>query len=553
MDLVIEDGSRVECVYFLMSEENVRRKLALPWVAFCSDAPSLAPEGAFLKSNPHPRAYGNFARLLGRYVRDEQVIPLEAAVHRLTGFAADTLGIRGRGRLEAGSFADVVVFDPATIQDHATYEEPHQLATGVRDVWVNGVQVLRDGEHTGATPGRVVYGPGKFRARRSGESRPAVKLTEEARRIHEAGFVFDGHNDLPWELRQQASSSFERLDIAQRHEGKLHTDIPRLREGNVQAQYWSVYVPAETRKSGEALLQTLQQIDLVHAMMERYPDTFELARTADDVDRIRAEGKIASLIGVEGGHSIEDSLAVLRQLYERGARYMTLTHSDTLAWADSATDEAKHGGLSPFGEEVVREMNRLGMLVDLSHVSVETMEDALRVSRAPVIFSHSSALALADHPRNVPDHVLRKVAENGGVVMINFYSGFIHPESARRMAKMFDVSREMRERYPDNADYEKAMARWRAQNPIEPGTVHDVVDHIDHVVRVAGIDHVGLGSDYDGVPMLPKQLEDVSTYPYITQELLNRGYTAGEIHKILGENALRALREAEKVAEELRE
>jgi N-acyl-D-amino-acid deacylase len=552
MDLVIEDGSRVECVYFLMNEDDVKRNIALPWVSFCSDAASQAPEGAFLKSNPHPRAYGNFARLLGKYVRDEKVIPLETAIHRLTAFPAATLGIRGRGSLKPGYFADVVVFDPMTIQDHATFEQPHQYSTGVRHVFVNGAQVLKDGEHTGATPGRAVWGPGRWRRKASGEERPPIELTDQARRIHNAGFVFDGHNDLPWELRKVASSSFEKLDVSKPQEGKLHTDIPRLREGNVGAQYWSVYVPAETRKSGKALLTTLEQIDLVHAMMKRYPETFELALTAGDVERIRGEGKIASLIGVEGGHSIEDSLAVLRQLYDRGARYMTLTHSDTLAWADSATDEPQHSGLNAFGKEVVREMNRLGMLVDLSHVSVETMEDALRISKAPVIFSHSSARAIADHPRNVPDHVLRQVAENGGVVMVNFYSGFVHPDSAQKMAGMFEVIRKTRQEYPDEADYEKAMARWRAENPIEPGTVHDVVDHIDHIVRVAGIDHVGLGGDYDGVTLLPKQLEDVAKYPYITQELLNRGYTADEIHKILGANALRVLRGAEQAAQEPR-
>ncbi len=549
MDLVIEDGSRVECVYFLMSEENVRRKMALPWVSFCSDAASLAPEGEFLKSNPHPRAYGNFARLLGKYARDEQVIPLEAAIHRLTGFPATTLGLRGRGFLKPGYFADVVVFDPATIQDHATYEEPHRYATGVHHVWVNGVQVLKDGEHTSAKPGRAVYGPGRWRRKSNGAARPPVEVTNEARRVHAAGFVFDGHNDLPWALRTKASSSFEKFDLAQRHTGALHTDIPRLREGNVGAQFWSVYVPAETRKTGQALLQTLEQIDLVKAMTQRYPETFELALTADDVERIRAQGRIASLIGVEGGHAIEDSLAVLRQLYDRGARYMTLTHSDTLGWADSATDAPQHGGLSPFGEDVVREMNRLGMLVDLSHVSVETMRDALRISKAPVIFSHSSAWALAEHPRNVPDDILRLVTQNGGVVMVNFFSGFVHPESARRMARMFDVSRKLREQYPQPEEYEKAMARWRAENPIEPGDIHDVVDHIDHIVRVAGIDHVGLGSDFDGVPMLPRQLEDVSTYPRITQELLNRGYTAEEIHKIMSGNILRVLREVEAKSE----
>ncbi|HRX82838.1 MAG TPA: dipeptidase, partial [Pirellulaceae bacterium] len=300
-----------------------------------------------------------------------------------------------------------------------------------------------------------------------------------------------------------------------------------------------------------ALLQTLEQIELVQAMMERYPETFEFARTVDDIERIRAAGKIASLIGVEGGHSIENSLETLRRLHELGAAYMTLTHSDTLDWADSATDDPKHGGLSAFGEEIVREMNRLGMLVDLSHVSPDTMKDALRVSKAPIIFSHSSARSVADHPRNVPDDVLLLTKQNGGIVMVNFFSGFVEPESARRMAEMFDASRKLREQYPEEEDYQKARAAWRLKNPILPGTIHDVVDHIDHIVRVAGIDHVGIGSDYDGVSQLPEQLEDVSTYPLITQVLLNRGYTAEETHKIMSGNILRVMRQAEQVAKEL--
>lgn len=547
MDLVIEDDSRVDCIYFLMNEENVKRKIALPWVSICSDSSSLAPEGVFLKSNPHPRAYGSFARVVGKYVRDERVISLETAIHKLTGLPANNLGIRQRGLLKPGYFADVVVFDPATVQDHATFDEPHQLATGVRDVLVNGHLVLEGGEHTGAKPGRVVRGPGYWR---SEERRQPVELTEEAAQVHKAGFVFDGHNDLPWALRTNASSSFAKLDIAQ-PQPELHTDIARLRAGNAGAQFWSVYVPADTAKRGTALLQTLEQIELVHAMMERYPDTFEFARTVDDIERIRATGKIASLIGVEGGHSIENSLETLRRLHKLGAAYMTLTHSDTLDWADSATDDPKHGGLSAFGEEVVREMNRLGMLVDLSHVSPETMKDALRVSRAPIIFSHSSARAVADHARNVPDDVLRLTAKNGGVVMVNFFSGFVEPESARRMAKMFDANRELRVKFPDDVEYEKEKTRWRARNPILPGTIHDVIDHIDHIVRVAGIDHVGIGSDYDGVSMLPKQLEDVSTYPLITQALLTRGYTSEETHQIMSGNILRVMREAERVAKEL--
>ncbi len=543
MDLVVEDGSRVDCVYFLMSEDNVRKKVGLPWMSFGSDASALAPEGAFLKSNPHPRAYGCFARMLGRYVRDEQVIPLEAAVHKLSGLPARNLGLRRRGFLKEGYFADIVVFDPAKTRDPATYENPHQLAEGVRHVLVNGTPVLRDGQPTDARPGRVVHGPG-----RKPSERKVVVVGDEARRVHEASFVFDGHNDLPWEIRQKGSRSFQKLDISQ-PQPELHTDIDRLRRGNVGAQFWSVYVPASTAGQGTSLLQTLEQIDIVRAMVKRYPDVFALALTAEDIDQARQQGKIASLIGVEGGHSIEDSLENLRRLHQLGARYMTLTHSDTLSWADAATDESRHQGLSPFGEEVVREMNRLGMLVDLSHVSVETMKDALRVSRAPVIFSHSSARAVADHPRNVPDDVLRLTARNGGVVMVNFFSGFVVPESARRMADMFDEQRKLRKEHPDEEGYQQALQRWRASHPIEPGTVHNVVDHIDHIVRVAGIDHVGLGSDFDGVSMLPRQLKDVSTYPVITQELLNRNYTAAEIHQIMCGNVLRVIREAERVAE----
>ena len=382
------------------------------------------------------------------------------------------------------------------------------------------------------------------------DQRPMVKVTPEALEIHRKTFVFDGHNDLPWEMRQRASSSFEKLDIS-KPQPEIHTDIERLKKGNVGAQFWSVYVPASTRAKGTALTDTVQQIELVHAMMERYPETFGFAETYADIVRLRDEGKIASLIGVEGGHSIENSVANLRRLFDLGARYMTLTHSDTLDWADSATDDAQNDGLSPFGEEIVREMNRLGMLVDLSHVSPATMDDALRITKAPVIFSHSSARAVADHPRNVPDDILTKVKENGGVVMVNFFSGFVHPESAARMAKMFDVARELRKQYPDDAEYEKARARWRAENPIVPGSVHDLVDHIDHIVKIAGVEHVGIGSDYDGVGMLPKQLEDVSTYPVITQELLNRGYTAEDVDKIMSGNIMRAYRQAEEVAKEL--
>jgi membrane dipeptidase len=379
------------------------------------------------------------------------------------------------------------------------------------------------------------------------KSRPPVVLTDEGRRVHSGGFVFDGHNDLPWEMRTKADSSFDKRDIAQ-PQPKMHTDIPRLKAGGVKAQFWSVYVPAETAKKGTALNDTLEQIQLVKAMIARYPDVFEQARTADDVERIVKSGKIASLIGVEGGHSIENSIENLRRLHALGAGYMTLTHSDTLAWADAATDKAEHQGLTEFGEEVVREMNRLGMLVDLSHVSDETMKDALRVSKAPIIYSHSSARAIAAHPRNVPDDVLQLVKQNGGIVMINFFPGFIVPRSAQIMAKMFDKSRELREQFPNEADYQRERRRWERQNDYPSGSVHDVVDHIDHIAKLIGVEHIGLGSDFDGITKTPAQLEDVSTYPLITQELLNRGYKPADIHKIMSGNILRVMRAAENVA-----
>ncbi len=380
--------------------------------------------------------------------------------------------------------------------------------------------------------------------------RPKVVLTDSGREVHFAGFVFDGHNDLPWELRTKADSSFDKRDIAL-PQPEMHTDIPRLKAGGVGGQFWSVYVPAETAKQGTAMQQTLEQIELVQTMLKRYPETFEQARTVADIARIRQSGKIASLIGVEGGHCIEDSLENLRRLHKLGAGYMTLTHSDTLAWADSATDGAKHQGLSPFGEEVVREMNKLGMLVDLSHVSDETMRDALRISQAPIIYSHSSARAIAKHPRNVPDDILKLVKENGGVIMVNFFPGFIVPESAELMAKMFDLARELKKQFPDPKDFDRERRKWEAAHPYPAGNIHDVVDHIDHIAKTAGIDHVGIGSDYDGITKVPAQLEDVSTYPLITQELLNRGYKADDIHKIMSGNILRVMKQAEEVAEKL--
>lgn len=377
--------------------------------------------------------------------------------------------------------------------------------------------------------------------------RPPVVLTDQAREIHQSCLLFDGHNDLPWQYRERGMPSFYKLDIS-RSQPELHTDIARLRKGGVKAQFWSVYVPANTRRTGKALQTTLEQIQLVHDMVKQYPETFALALTADDVQAAVKAGKIASMIGMEGGHSIENSISVLQRLYKLGARYMTLTHSETLEWADSATDEAKHGGLTEFGEEVVREMNRLGMLVDISHVSPDTMKDALRVSTAPVIFSHSSARAIADHPRNVPDEILPLVAKNKGIVMVNFYSGFIEPTSAQRRNLRDEKRRLLLKELDDETAVDREIANWDASHPMLPGSIHDVVDHIDHLVKLAGVDHVGIGSDFDGVGMLPDQLEDVATYPLITQELLNRGYKVEQIHKIMGDNLLRVLRAAEKVA-----
>ena len=393
---------------------------------------------------------------------------------------------------------------------------------------------------------------GEDNSKPQADARPPVVLTVKARELHASSLVIDGHNDLPWELRKQVQGRFDRLDISKPQPQKLQTDIPRLRQGGVGAQFWSVWVPGSTAKRGEALSTTLEQIALVKAMISRYPETFELALTTDDIERIYKSGKIASLIGVEGGYSIEGSIPTLRQLYAEGARYMTLTHSDSLEWADSGTDEARSGGLSPFGEDVVREMNRLGMMVDISHVSPDAMKDALRVTEAPVIFSHSSARGVADHPRNVPDDVLKLTAENGGVVMVNFFSAFIVPETAKQDVERMAFRRAKENEFTEEEDIEAAMQRFDAgQGRGERGTIHTLIDHIEHIIQVAGVDHVGIGSDYDGISMLPTQLEDVSSYPYITQALLDRGHSAEDIRKILGGNLMRVMRGTEAMAKRL--
>jgi membrane dipeptidase len=375
-------------------------------------------------------------------------------------------------------------------------------------------------------------------------------LLERARALLKQTPLIDGHNDYPWELREKAQRNLDKLDIA-KPQPTIMTDIARLRAGGVGGQFWSVYVPVELAGQS-AVTATLEEIDTVHQMTRRYPDAFELALTADDIERIFKQGRIASLVGMEGGHSIDNSLAALRMFYRLGARYMTLTHSKNTAWADSATDDPKVGGLAPFGEEVVREMNWLGMLVDLSHVSPETMEDAIRISQAPVIFSHSSARALNDVPRNVPDSVLRLLPKNGGVVMVTFVPGFLSPAVAA-WNKLQDAERDrLKKQFPTDAGaVTRGIDEWTTAHPAPRATLAEAANHIDHIRKVAGIDHIGLGSDFDGITQVPQGLEDVSKFPSLIAELLRRGYKDDEIKKILGQNILRVMREVEVVSKRL--
>jgi membrane dipeptidase len=378
--------------------------------------------------------------------------------------------------------------------------------------------------------------------------------------------LIDGHNDLPWEIRERFKGDVSGFDFAadtshlplKEGQSALMTDIPRLRAGHVGAQFWSVWIPANT-PGYEAVQITLEQIDLVKRLTAHYPKDLEMAYGAADIRRIHKNGKVASLIGIEGGHQINNSLAVLRQMYDAGARYMTLTHSNNTAWADSATDNPVHHGLTAFGVEVVREMNRIGMLVDLSHVSAETMRAALRVSEAPVIFSHSSARSVDDHPRNVSDEVLVALAANGGVVMVNFAPPYV--SSARNRWEADLAAERARSNtppfgglyigQPDKA--KAALEAWQAQHPRPDTTLAQVADHVEHIRRVAGIDHVGLGSDFDGIPDAPVGLEGVNRYPALLQELMRRGWSDEDIAKLAGENLLRVLAKAETVSAKLRQ
>jgi membrane dipeptidase len=362
--------------------------------------------------------------------------------------------------------------------------------------------------------------------------------------------LIDGHNDLLWELRELWLRGEPAPDVA-RPCPDLQTDLPRMAEGCVGGQYWSVYVPSDLDE-GTAVTQTLEQIEALQRLVARHPDRLAHARTADDVERIAAGGRIASMVGVEGGHSIGSSLGVLRTLAMLGASYLTLTHNDDTPWADSATGDHPHGGLTSFGEEVVRELNRCGVLVDCSHVADDTMRQAIEVSEAPVIFSHSSARTRCDVTRNVPDDVLELVARTGAVVMVAFVPSFVAPEGAAANAAEWAEARRLRAAHPDDpAAVREAMDAWSESHGDVAATVGDVADHIDHLREVAGVDHVGIGSDFDGAPTMPDGLEDVSRYPALFVELAERGYTDQELTKIAGRNVLRVMREAERVAERL--
>jgi membrane dipeptidase len=363
--------------------------------------------------------------------------------------------------------------------------------------------------------------------------------------------VIDGHNDLPWTIREskQAPRDVPAYDLRGPTPG--NTDLARLREGRVGGQFWSVYIPGDISAQGYVKVQ-LEQIDIARRIIARYPEALRAAGTAREAREAMREGRIASLLGMEGGHAIENSLGALRAFYDLGVRYMTLTHNVTLDWADAANDVAKHGGLTAFGEEVVREMNRLGMLVDLSHVSPETMEDALRTSEAPVIFSHSSCRALCDVPRNVPDAVLAKLPRNGGVIMLTFVSGFLSQEFALAKKASKEPLAALTAGVRDPGERKRIEQDYFRKNPLPRVGLSRAADHVEHARRVAGVDHVGLGGDYDGNDEWPEGLEDVAAYPRLFAELVRRGWSDADLEKLAQGNILRVMERAEAVAARLR-
>ncbi len=380
---------------------------------------------------------------------------------------------------------------------------------------------------------------------------PDSSYIRRALRLHREVPMVDAHNDLPWEIRSRFGGSLARADLG-RNQDSIHTDIGRLRAGAVGAQFWSLWAPTDSAQALGARL-ILEQIDLVRRMEARWPETFAPARTADDIVRAHRQGRIASLMGVEGGDYMQSSLGVLRMFYDMGARYMTLTWNATLPWVDAAAGPATHNGLTPFGREVVREMNRLGMLVDISHVSDSVMAQALRLSEAPVIFSHSSARALAAHRRNAPDEILRLVPRNGGVVMVNFYCNFVDSVTIRWNTERGAAAAAAREAARgDTAAARASLAQWLAAHPEPPRPgLRVLADHIEHIRDVAGVDHVGYGSDYDGIDCAPAGMEDVSAFPRLTAELLRRGWSDGDVKKVIGLNMLRVMRGAEQTARRL--
>ena len=378
---------------------------------------------------------------------------------------------------------------------------------------------------------------------------PDAALVARAKAILDKAPFIDTHNDLPSMLLERYGGDIAGLDLGIAHP-ELCADVPRLRAGGVGAQYWSVWTDSANMKTNRSLLEAMRGFDVVLAAIRSRPE-LELALTADDVERIHRAGRIASLIGVEGGHMIEESLAVLRIFHRLGARYMTLTHWDNVQWADAATDRTEHDGLTEFGESVVREMNRLGMFVDLSHVSPDTMRDAMRVSRAPVIFSHSNAAAITPHPRNVPDDVLRLLPQNGGVVHVNFIKEFVSPADPAWQKRRTAALEDLRSRLDDQKAVDAGIAAWEKANPHPGGSISEVADHIDHIRKVAGIDYVGIGADfYDAqATSMVQGLADVTRYPYLFAELLRRGYSEEDLLKVAGRNHLRAMRQMEKAAE----
>jgi membrane dipeptidase len=375
---------------------------------------------------------------------------------------------------------------------------------------------------------------------------------EHARKLLRSTPLIDGHNDLPWEIRTSKTAPRDVAAYDLRTTTPKHTDLARMKQGEVGAQFWSIYVPGEVKDSGYARIQ-LEQFDIARRMIQRYPDWLVPALTASDIERAFRRHRIASLLGMEGGHAIENSLGALRSYYALGARYMTLTHNVTLDWADAGLDTARHGGLTSFGREVVREMNRLGMLVDLSHVSPGVMSNALDVAEAPVIFSHSSARALVEHPRNVPDSILARLPKNGGIVMVTFVPAFVSQEVADWEKQAEDDKKALEATVSDSVERQRRIDQWMSDHPRPNATLQQVADHIQHVRDIAGVDHVGIGSDFDGIDFGPVGLEDTSKFPDLFAELIRRGWSDPDLKKLAGQNLLRVLRTAELVAARLQQ